>query len=86
MRLLKATIISLFLFSCNQDHEMALQDARVQMANRDIQELERYLQYYKDDSTNLCFAAECISCHSAIFTNVPCDHVPESKLHHFKSR
>lgn len=86
MRLLKATIISLFLLGCEQQSPAAHQRDRDEHVANHKMMLSRALMYFKDDTTGVCFAAMWMdSRYDGVLTSVPCSQAVESVANHFSS-
>jgi hypothetical protein len=75
MRLLKVMIISLLICSCDLPPKLS-----------ETQYLSQDLKYFKDDTTNLCFAGVWVKTVAATLANVPCTKEVEQAAHHFNSK
>jgi len=70
-------VFGLLLSSCRSSQEYSEHYGQI---------MSEYLQYYKDDRTNTCYASAVFGTRNGVLTYVPCNKEIEESAMHFSSK
>lgn len=79
---MKYIILLLALVGCDAAHEQATRKSWIAIEN---EVLTQNLLYFKDDTTNLCYAGLSVGFASGTLANVPCTEEVDRRASHFSS-